>query len=1538
MAMLCGQVTVTMGTVRDLHDFLEEAELLHYYSALCNQLRISTVPQLKYVEEEDLAGIGMSKPEMRRLKKLYKKECPHGALGKIKKARDAVRRASLRFTGGSTLDLSKEPEAILTRSDGPGRTLSPSPPEQRSRPTSYIVSPGRQIIPAEAIHINKSLGEGEFGVVQQGVWTTERGEKVQVALKCLSKERMENGTQEFLKEAAIMQTIDHENICAMFGVVIDKDDTLILVTELAPMRSLLECLKEVTLRLDFPLSRLCDFAQQICDGMSYLESKRLIHRDLAARNILVFSKHKVKISDFGLSRALGVGKDYYQSKYSINLKLPIAWCAPECINYLKFTSASDVWAYGVTLWEMFTYGFQPWAGLNGQEILEAIDTPNSQRLECPDLCPKDYYDLMLKCWYHDPQKRPTFSEISILLPQMRPITMKASREFPEVTVPKDYLYYKANDVVHVIDKNTSNSPAPGLWKGVLSNGKSGYFDPANFVPFIETRASPASPSSRVQLTRKESKRNSKAKLLSAAMISGPQNDLRHTGHIGYDGAVFGDVSFIGDNYDKLPIKVSSTGKINELHRISPDKEGLSMNGHLGSGHSCSKKEKKISQESIDSTFALKSDENPNRNMEYTDIDDDSIFADFKMPDISSSFDFGPSFMDEVLKALNEKEAKLESPDKETTPLQDDNTFSWEDTKEKKQSPPPLPAQPPRMETKRETPKPEPRKQAKVKPMSSSDEKRMESAIAMANEFAAHSTKSHMIDAQSPPTSPISDKNIFDSENSESPKLMKKLKNSIKRSPKVEKKRTFSEEISNKPDLEEDVPPGAQEAYNMLVVRGSIKDTSRSEERSFDREFRLDRGSEWEGRVKQDSYGLQRSSPVRQDSINSYSSSVSQQESWRSPPEMVSRQDSWSNRDSPARQESWRNKSERTAVPLANTAEVFLDSQLEEPVKPTPKPRTDRSELPVPAPKPRAEIVQRVEPVQRPQRPPPSIPKSLDYDLKVDLPEEKINGVSKRFSSTSDQNSTASSENDDNKNQIEVLRIDLPDSSDVRKENMSDTSSKDSQQEEPSKNEPSRKDSFKNDLLWSEDFSEPSPREIMSKLARESRIRRSLDHQRGAVGDGVDSGPSRNIREPQGIPGKGLSAANDDEEVDTNPLRMLRGGAIPTVRGGRVGQGTVSNVSSVPPKLRVKLPALHHSLSVDSGTNRVEHVNEGDKNSCGNDNNQSKRSLNKPPAVPPRSYSISDAGSHRNPVPLPPRKPLRKSTLNVPPRERKYPLLPNDDPGHTTSCSSNVAWSSTQNTQIKHDCDVDSSAPPLLLPRSKSVAYDKDNSEEEEDDSVFIVDDDAPHSNFEPHSNFSPISKHPPLLGLKKGPNSLDLDKYSEGKLPNGSSSNKAATFPRGKFRLQNVNCNLEQLGFYNRPDPFWDKSLVVAGRNYSDPLGSSEEISPLMLANYKSSDGVSYEDLLDFALDREKNSPEIETMLKVFCNEVSVQDCRGALEDTAGDVLMAIKYLKLKQLLSLDLGDVSHCKEALMSCDWDVPRAVDYVFSRGPPSPECVDV
>lgn len=153
-----------------------------------------------------------------------------------------------------------------------------------------------------------------------------------------------------------MHAIKHENIVRLFGIVLDAE-TQMLVTELASMRSLLECLKDVTLREDFLyVLTLCEFSHQICKGMEYLESKRLIHRDLAARNILVFSKNKVKISDFGLSRALSIGKTYYQTHFTPTLKLPIAWCAPESINFLRFTTSSDVFSFGVCLWEMFSYG------------------------------------------------------------------------------------------------------------------------------------------------------------------------------------------------------------------------------------------------------------------------------------------------------------------------------------------------------------------------------------------------------------------------------------------------------------------------------------------------------------------------------------------------------------------------------------------------------------------------------------------------------------------------------------------------------------------------------------------------------------------------------------------------------------------------------------------------------------------------------------------------------------------------------------------------------------------------------------------------------------------------------------------------------------------------------------------------------------------------------------------------------------------------------------------------------------------------------
>lgn len=416
----------------------------------------------------------------------------------------------------------------------------------------------KHIIPIDTISVNKQLGVGEFGIVQQGVWTNGN-ERIQVAIKCLCRERMQSNPMEFLKEAAIMHSIDHENIVRLYGVVLSTD-SLMLVTELAHLRSLLECLKDSDLRVKFlTVPVLCDFAQQICNGMMYLESNRLIHRDLAARNILVFSKNKVKISDFGLSRALGVGKDYYKTNFNVNLKLPIAWCAPECVNYLKFTSASDVWAYAVCLWEMFSYGFQPWPAFTGHQILEAIDKPNFQRLEQPECCPKEYYTLMLKCWNHEPLKRPKFSEISQLLPDMKPEQLKTVTQLAEAK--KDHLVYRQGEIITVLDK-ASSSP---YWLGVLNSGKVGLFTPANTVAHLESLPSSSSnhqPSG--GFIRNTLERHSKRKLKSD-MISSPQNDLKHTGHVGIDGAYFGNVAFLSNpqTYNKLPRQVVTPYKPSE---------------------------------------------------------------------------------------------------------------------------------------------------------------------------------------------------------------------------------------------------------------------------------------------------------------------------------------------------------------------------------------------------------------------------------------------------------------------------------------------------------------------------------------------------------------------------------------------------------------------------------------------------------------------------------------------------------------------------------------------------------------------------------------------------------------------------------------------------------------------------------------------------------------------------------------------------------------------------------------------------------------
>nr|XP_050862207.1 activated Cdc42 kinase-like isoform X9 [Vespula vulgaris] len=629
-----------------LYEFLMEAELQQYYPGIRGDLKVQTTAQLKYVTEEDLNAIGMSKPEMRRLKKYFQKHFPQNYLSKFKKM------------------------LLPKREEQTPSALGMLPEERQDRPPVRV--PNKHMIPADAIIVNKELGTGEFGVVQQGVWTND-GERIQVAIKCLSRERMQNNPIEFLKEAAIMHSIDHEHIVRLYGVVLDTN-SLMLVTELAPLRSLLECLKEPSLRASFPVLSLCDFAVQIADGMQYLEAKRLIHRDLAARNILVFSKNKVKISDFGLSRALGVGKDYYQTNFNVNLKLPIAWCAPECISYLKFTSASDVWAYGVTLWEMFSYGFQPWAALTGHQILEAIDEPNFQRLEQPECCPKDYFSLMQQCWQHEPSKRPKFSELINLLPDLKPEQVQAVQDSTEA----GQLVYRQGDIITVLDKGSSNT----MWKGVLNNGKTGIFNPAHTIAYLGSNLPSNKPG---EFTRGDGKNafSSQRRKIRTDMISSPQGDLKHTGHVGLDGAYFGDISFLGGKYPHLPRQVVTPYKPQEdvtdnssqilnqdVRSLEIDRETLrdsralqqeqqskhdslwsdvnSEMCQLGSVSNPSKQAAVVSSNPIGNIESLGADH------EYHEISDEENQDSPLRFDKTLNFDFGPSLlaeMDQMFRSL-----------------------------------------------------------------------------------------------------------------------------------------------------------------------------------------------------------------------------------------------------------------------------------------------------------------------------------------------------------------------------------------------------------------------------------------------------------------------------------------------------------------------------------------------------------------------------------------------------------------------------------------------------------------------------------------------------------------------------------------------------------------------------------------------------------------------------------------------------------------------------------------------------------------------
>uniref|UniRef100_A0A7N8XZP9 Tyrosine-protein kinase n=1 Tax=Mastacembelus armatus TaxID=205130 RepID=A0A7N8XZP9_9TELE len=245
----------------------------------------------------------------------------------------------------------------------------------------------------------KDLGTGQFGVVKYGKWQG----KHDVAIKMIKEGSMSE--DDFIEEAKIMMKLRHENLVQLYGVC-TKHRPIYIVTEFLSNGCLLTYLRE-GLKQHPTTVQLLEICKDVAEGMAYLESQQFIHRDLAARNCLVDGNGTVKVTDFGLSRY--VLDDEYTS--SAGSKFPVRWSPPEVLLYCKFSSKSDIWAYGVLMWEVYTLGWLPYERLSNTEIADQV--PRGLRLYRPQLANEKVYSIMTTCWHDKPDERPTFHELAL---------------------------------------------------------------------------------------------------------------------------------------------------------------------------------------------------------------------------------------------------------------------------------------------------------------------------------------------------------------------------------------------------------------------------------------------------------------------------------------------------------------------------------------------------------------------------------------------------------------------------------------------------------------------------------------------------------------------------------------------------------------------------------------------------------------------------------------------------------------------------------------------------------------------------------------------------------------------------------------------------------------------------------------------------------------------------------------------------------------------------------------------------------------------
>ncbi|XP_020835367.1 tyrosine-protein kinase SYK isoform X2 [Phascolarctos cinereus] len=366
----------------------------HYSYKPDGLLRVLTVPCRKIGSENGNIDFGMSRPP---LPASHPKSYPTNA--NRPESSVELNPYVLPRTGGTTLGAALD----MQREALPMDTAvyeSPYADPEEIRPKEVRLD--RTLLTLE----EGELGSGNFGTVKRGRYQMKKGEKL-VAVKILKNETNDPAIKdELLREANVMQQLDNPYIVRMIGICEAESWMLVMeMAELGPLNKYLQKNRHVKDK------NIIELVHQVSMGMKYLEDNNFVHRDLAARNVLLVTQHYAKISDFGLSKALNADENYYKAQ--THGKWPVKWYAPECINYYKFSSKSDVWSFGVLMWEAFSYGQKPYKGMKGSEVSVMLE--KGERMECPAGCPSEIYDLMKLCWTYDIENRPAFSAVELRL-------------------------------------------------------------------------------------------------------------------------------------------------------------------------------------------------------------------------------------------------------------------------------------------------------------------------------------------------------------------------------------------------------------------------------------------------------------------------------------------------------------------------------------------------------------------------------------------------------------------------------------------------------------------------------------------------------------------------------------------------------------------------------------------------------------------------------------------------------------------------------------------------------------------------------------------------------------------------------------------------------------------------------------------------------------------------------------------------------------------------------------------------------------------